>query len=380
MRNWNNAIFIFTILTLSISLIIIPITSNAQGNPNLNSEAAILMDRTTGELIYEKNADNKMYPASLTKIVTAIIAIETQDLSEIVTVSNKAIRAIGTRVYLLEDEQVTLEQLLHGLMVSSGNDAAIAIAEHIDGSVEEFSKRMNQFIKNRIGVKNSNFSNPHGLYGEDNYTTAKDMALISAYAMGNETFRQLVSTEFVDWIGEGWETRIYNHHPLLRAHEEIIGIKNGFISQSGYTLATAAVVDNTELIVVTLNSTSRNTASRDTLALFQFGFENYETQWISFNEEPLLTNFIFPHDLPYTTYKEEVLHYTISEDGYVTIEGDNRIIDIVELEKREPLHLPNFSFDKIVETLELQKNQEVNSSPSWKEWLLITGFYFFIYR
>ncbi|MDQ0255189.1 D-alanyl-D-alanine carboxypeptidase/D-alanyl-D-alanine carboxypeptidase (penicillin-binding protein 5/6) [Evansella vedderi] len=344
--------------------------------PSLVSESAILIDSNSGEVLYEKNAHQPMYPASITKILTAIIAIETQDLDDVVTVSGNAIRAIGTRVYLLEDEQITIGQLLHGLMVSSGNDAAIAIAEHIDGSVEAFAERMNRFAQFRMGVSDqTNFTNPHGLYEDEHIVTAADMAKISSYAMKNETFRELVGTHYYDWVGEGWETRLFNHHPLLRSEENIIGIKNGFVRLSGYTLSTAAKVDDTELIAVTLQAPSRNYAQRDTLALLRYGFDNFETQWISFEKEPLLVQFVFPDPIAVTTKKGEEINYSISNSGYVTITGEeNRKIDGFQLKHRELLQLPRFSLNPVLSATVPIEEQENNH---WTDWLVISGFYFF---
>ncbi|WP_235848947.1 MULTISPECIES: D-alanyl-D-alanine carboxypeptidase family protein [Bacillaceae] len=339
--------------------------------PNLVSEAAILIDSNTGKVLYQKNAHQEMYPASITKIITAIIAIETQNLDDMVIASWDAVRAIGTRVYLLEDEEVQLRQLLHGLMVSSGNDAAIAIAEHIDGSVEAFAERMNDFVQNKVGVTASNFSNPHGLFEEEHVTTASDMAKISAYAMKNETFRELVSTEYYDWVGEGWETRLYNHHPLTRGNDEIIGIKNGFVSMSGTTLVTAAKIDDTELISVTLKAPSRNAAATDTMNLMDYGFANYETEWISFEGEVELTHYVYPDVIPVTKRAGERLNYTITESGIVFIHGEERLLDEVLLPKR-PLVSTNFLINNS------QMHMKVNEDKRlWSNWLIKTGLHFY---
>lgn len=179
------------------------------------SEAAILMDSDTGAILYEKNAHEKMVPASLTKIATAIYAIENGDLADIVTVSESARNVEGTRVYLEAEEQVTLLKLVQGMLINSGNDAAWAIAEHIDGTINQFSKNLNTYLEQDIGVKNTHFTNPHGLYDEDHYTTAEDLAVITSYAMKNETFRQIFGETEMKWTGESWDTTIYTHHLML---------------------------------------------------------------------------------------------------------------------------------------------------------------------
>ncbi|WP_078594463.1 D-alanyl-D-alanine carboxypeptidase family protein [Evansella clarkii] len=246
-------------------------------SPQLTSEAAILIDGKSGQVLYEKNAQQKMYPASITKIVTAIIAIEQGNLLETVTVSENATTTDGTRVYLVEDEVVYLERLVQGLMINSGNDAGTAIAEHIAGSEEEFAAKMNQFVREEIGAENSNFTNPHGLYHADHYTTAYDMAIIAKYAMQNETFKEIAGTKEMEWNGEGWETTIYNHHRLLWDYEGTTGVKNGFVSQAGFTLVTSAEKEGTELIAVTLKAPTAEISYDDTGKLLDYGFANYYT-------------------------------------------------------------------------------------------------------
>lgn len=195
-----------------------------------------------------------MYPASITKILTAIIAIEGSNLNDTVTVSKKAREVDGTRVYLEEGEQVPLKKLLQGLLINSGNDAAIAIAEHVSGNVTDFSKVMNRTAKEKIGVRNSNFINPHGLFDPNHQTTAYDMAKITQYAMKNKTFREIVGTKELRWNGEGWKTTLYNHNKLLWRYEGVNGGKNGYVDESGSTLVTSAKRGSTELIAVTLKA------------------------------------------------------------------------------------------------------------------------------
>lgn len=219
-----------------------------------------------------------MYPASITKMITGIIAIEEGDLTELVSVSKEATEVIGTRVYLLENEEVELKRLVKGLLINSGNDAGTAIAEHFAGSERNFSAKMNEFVKTNIGIMDSNFTNPHGLFDENHYTTAYDMAKIAQYAMENEVFKEIVGTKELEWTGEGWETTLYNHHRLLWDYEGVTGIKNGYVSKSGFTLVTSAKRDGVELIAVTLNAPSSQDAYNDTTALMNYGFENVSPQ------------------------------------------------------------------------------------------------------
>lgn len=243
---------------------------------NLSAQSAILIEAASGTVLFEKDPDRQMYPASITKIVTAIVALETADLDEIVTVSEEARSEEGTRVYLAEGEQVTMEKLLYGLLVNSGNDAATAIAEHIDGSKERFAERMNEFVKSKAGAENTNMTNPSGLPDPEHVTTARDMAKIASYAMPNSTFRKMVSTRELAWKGEEWETTLINHNKLLGSYEGTTGIKNGYTNAAGSTLVASASRNGMELIGVLLKSASNDDLYADMTMLLDYGFENYK--------------------------------------------------------------------------------------------------------
>lgn len=244
--------------------------------PEVAAESAILIDGRTGTVLYSKNATERMYPASITKIVTAIVALETADVSDTVTVSKDARWEEGTRVYLEEGEQMSMWQLLQGMMVNSGNDAATAIADHIDGSKEKFAERMNAFVQEKAGAMNSQFRNPHGLPDPDHYTTAEDMAKIARYAMQNEKFRELVGTKKVNWTGETWQTTLVNHNKLLGTYEGATGIKNGYTTAAGQTLVASAKRGDMELIGVVLKSPSSDLLYKDMRKMLDYGFAAYE--------------------------------------------------------------------------------------------------------
>lgn len=367
---------IMIIFFVSLFVLIQPVgavASQRKSVPDFFSEAVVIIDSNTGQVLFQKNGGKQMYPASITKIITAIIALETNDPDELVTVSNKAVHAEGTRVYLLEGEEMALGQLLQGLMISSGNDAAIAIAEHVDGSVEAFADRMNRFAEEKAGTTRSSFSNPHGLFEEEHITTAADMAKISAYAMKNEAFRELVSTEYIDWTGEGWETRLYNHHPLLRSEEEVIGIKNGFVTMAGYTLSTAVERDGTEIIIVSLKAPSKEHARLDALAAAEYALSGYETRYISFENEPYLRDYIFPESISVTVRKGEEVSWNVSSDrGIVSVYGeDDREIMKVDLEERKMVELPWFSIDGPFTEMEKEEESRLRILL---DWFIITGF------
>jgi D-alanyl-D-alanine carboxypeptidase len=273
------------ILIIMISLLQCLSTTTVFANNdelNLHSDSAILMDAKTGLILYEKESKVKMYPASITKLVTGIVAIEEGNLEDDVVVSEKARNVEGTRVYLNEGEVVSLHKLLQGLLINSGNDAGIAIAEHMDGTVESFSHRMNTFVSEKVGVTDSSFVNPHGLFDENHYTTAYDMAQIMRYAIQNKEFKEIISTETLPWKGQSWETVLRNHHRMMNEipYEEVIGGKNGYVQKSGFTLVTVAQRGERQLIAVTLKAAGRNQPYQDTMTLFDYGFKHYDTSFI----------------------------------------------------------------------------------------------------
>jgi serine-type D-Ala-D-Ala carboxypeptidase (penicillin-binding protein 5/6) len=274
----------FFVLFIAISLIVLYLNNMTYADeieePSIVSEGAILIDSKTGRVLYEKNADASMYPASLTKIATAIYTIENANLEDLVTVSENALDVEGTRVYLEKGEQVTLKKLVQGLLINSGNDAGVAIAEHVSGSVEEFSSDLNAYLQNVIGVKNTHFENPHGLFDANHFTTPEDLAKITQYALKNPTFKEIFGTVELDWDGETWDTTIISHHKMLKGeipYEEVTGGKTGFVNESGFTLATSAEGENIDLIVITMKGFSQNVAYEDTAKLLDYGFANYET-------------------------------------------------------------------------------------------------------
>lgn len=270
------------VLIFIIALInMFPNKIHGADSPEVSSDSAILIDTKTGEVLFEKKAADKMYPASLTKIATAIYAIEKGNLTDIVTVGKKPREAEGTRVYLEEGETVSLRKLIQGLLINSGNDAGVAIAEHLDGSIEAFSKNLNDYLAG-LGLKNTVFKNPHGLFNPEHVTTAEDLALLTRYAMENKDFKEIFGTKELEWKGASWDTTLYTHHKLMREspYEGVIGGKTGYVDQSGHTLVTAAERKELSLIVVTLNAPSQDIAYDDTRKLLDFGFSHFKTSSI----------------------------------------------------------------------------------------------------
>ncbi|MGI9861857.1 D-alanyl-D-alanine carboxypeptidase family protein [Moorella naiadis] len=244
--------------------------------PQLTAQGAVLMDLTTGKVLYAKNPDEHLAPASTTKILTALIAMEKGHLNDVITVGPNPPRVDGTRVYLVEGEQVTLENLLYGMLLNSGNDAALAIAEYYGGSMAGFARLMNEKAA-ALGAVNSHFVTPNGLPDPNHYTTARDLAVIARAAMQNETFRRIVATKTRPWHGKEWETTLVNQNKLLWNYEGADGIKTGYTSEAHYTLVGSATRQGQTFIVVVLDEPGGRAADKDASALLDYGFNGFQT-------------------------------------------------------------------------------------------------------
>nr|WP_235162516.1 D-alanyl-D-alanine carboxypeptidase family protein [Sediminibacillus terrae] len=302
-------------------------------NEKLLSESAILIDADSGQVLYEKNAEKSMYPASLTKVATAIYAIETADLDEVVTVSANARSVEGTRVYLEEGEQVSLKKLIQGMLINSGNDAGVAIAEHLGGSSAQFADDLNSYLKAVIGVRDTHFTNAHGLFNENHTTTASDLAKITQYAMKNPTFKEIFGTKELKWEGEAWSTTLYHHHKMMREnpYEGITGGKTGYVDQSGHTLITTAERGDQRLIAVTLKAATQDWAYQDAEALLDYGFGSFETVTVPKGTEFVSDNgsaYSTDHAIVYTKMKGQDAELSVDDQGNLAIEQENQSLDI----------------------------------------------------
>lgn len=223
--------------------------------PVVSAEAAALIDVDTGRILWSHQGDKPMLIASTTKIMTAIIAIEYGNLADQVTVGKNAAGKEGSSLYLKRGEKMSLEHLLYGMMLRSGNDAATAIAEHVGGSVEGFAVLMNQKAA-EIGMTNTHFVNPHGLNEEGHYSTANDMAKLTAYALQNPVFREIVKTRVkkVPNPNEDWDYTWYNKNKMLAMYEGADGVKTGYTKLAGRCLVSSATRNGRQLAAVTLNA------------------------------------------------------------------------------------------------------------------------------
>ena len=260
---------------------------------DLVAEAAILMDARTGRILFEKNAHTLKEPASTTKIMTCLLALELLPLDKVITVDAKSPYTGGSRIFIVEGEELTVEQMLMALMLNSANDVSVALAIAIAGSVEQFSVMMNDRAR-ELGARNPSYENPSGLHGPNHFATAYDLAIVSKAAMQNPEFRRIVSTvSYTIPETNKQEERGYLHNTNRMLHDRATrvnvrgvlrtpyfpgttGIKTGFTPQAGGALVASAKQGDTELIVVVLGSTTDDRFG-DSITLLEFGFENFFT-------------------------------------------------------------------------------------------------------
>lgn len=238
------------------------------------ARSSVLIEARTGRVLYENNAHEALPMASTTKIMTALVALENGGLTDTVTTGNNAFGVPGTSIYLSLGEQLTLEEMLYGLMLASGNDAAVAIAEHIGGSVSEFCRMMTARAA-EIGCENTVFATPHGLPADGHHTTAWDLAMIAREAMKNPVFREIVSTQraSLPWAGHAYDRVLNNKNKLLTTYPGALGVKTGYTKAAGRCLVFAAERDGLELIGVVLNCPDWFS---EAAALLDRGFENWQ--------------------------------------------------------------------------------------------------------
>ena len=240
----------------------------------ISARGAVLIEADTGEIIFRQNENARLPMASTTKIMTALVALESLPPDTVVTITPQSVGVEGSSIYLCEGESLTLEQLLYALMLESANDAAVAIAIAVAGSVEAFSEKMNARASS-LGLTDTHFVNPHGLYSEEHYTTAYELALITRAALQNPLFREISATDrkTIPLRGEEGVRLLLNHNKLLASYEGCIGGKTGYTQKAGRCLVSAAEREGVTLIAVTLNAPDD---WRDHTAMLDYGFALYE--------------------------------------------------------------------------------------------------------
>lgn len=243
--------------------------------PVLNSRIAVAYDRKSGKVIWGKNENKRSAMASTTKIMTAIIAIENADLNQEVVISAKSAGTGGSRLGLKKNDKILLQDLLYGLMLKSGNDAAVAIAETVGGNIEGYANMMNDKAR-QLGLENTHFVTPHGLDNPEHYTTAYELAKLTDYALKNETFAKIVNTKTCTIMINGYPKAISNTNELLGYIEGVNGVKTGFTNNAGRCLVTSVKRNDFEIITVVLQADTKKFRGADSVKIINYIYDNYE--------------------------------------------------------------------------------------------------------
>ena len=251
-------------------------STDVSSSPNLNSRAAIIVEKSTGTILFGKNENDIRKMASTTKIMSAIVVLENvKDLSEIVTVSKKAAGIGGSRLGLSTGSTISVKDLLHGLLLCSGNDAAIALAEFVGGSVQGFADLMNQKAIN-LGLENTHFVTPHGLDNDEHYTTAYELAILTKYALENESFLNIVGTKSYTVYINNSPKNINNTNELLGYLDGVYGVKTGFTNGANRCLVSSCKRGDLDVICVVLGADTKKFRTQDSIKLIEYAFSNFE--------------------------------------------------------------------------------------------------------
>lgn len=322
--NYKNSICkVLIVLTLTIFVLIgnigtfgtYVLANNTNSEPDINAESALLIDNKTNKVLYSKDMNRKMFPASTTKILTAILVLENHSLDEKVTASYNAVMTIPSgysTASIQIDEVLTVEQLLELLLVHSANDAANVLAEYTGGSIDSFVAMMNTKI-NELGLSDTHFTNPYGLQDNNHYTTAHDLAIIMQYCLKNDDFRKIAGQAScaIPSTNKSEPRKYSSTNELLIAgnsnyYPNLIAGKTGYTSEAGECLVSAAYNDNLELVGVILNSNNR---FKDTRSLYNYGYTNFSIKNIV-NEKDIITNV----EVKNATKDTKNLNLLVSED------------------------------------------------------------------
>ena len=300
-----------------------------------DNSSEIVIESSTNRVLYEQNARSKKYMASTTKILTAITIIENVNVDDVVKVTSKTVGIEGSSIYLEEGEELSVKELLYGLMLASGNDCAETLAVYCSGSKENFANLMNVTAK-KIGANNSNFVTPHGLHDDNHYTTAYDLAIISSYAMKNEIFREIVNTKSIDisFSTRNYKRHLVNKNKMLREFEGSNGIKTGYTKKAGRCLVSSCIKNGMEIICVVLNCPPMFEKSKQ---LLTNAFNNYNMyklvesdniiDFITIDGKNYATHIKKDIILPLTKYELDNIEilYEYDENYQIPIKSDQKI-------------------------------------------------------
>ena len=354
---WLVSFLLFSILSLNVG-------AEGENIGSISARSACLIEAESGRVLYSKNADKRLPMASTTKIMTAIVAIESGiALNSVVKIPKSAVGIEGSSMYLYEGEELTFEALIYGLLLSSANDASVAIAITVAGSVERFVEMMNKKAQ-ELSLTNTFFTNPHGLYHKEHYTTANELAILMAYCIKNPIFLTISGCrEKTVAMNEDSARVLVNHNRLLRTYSGVIAGKTGFTKMSGRCLVTSAERDGLRLIAVTLNAPND---WQDHTNLYDFGFSNY--QRIFFDEFSITipvvsgttdqlvlkakgTSLFLPRDYQEVTTEIQAPSFVFGgvkmgeQIGKIVYKSGNKVVAVVPLIASENVNVKKYKFN-----------------------------------
>ena len=311
----------------------VQVSKTANDELVVNAKIGLIFDRSSKTILYEKNGLKQVPMASTTKIMTAIIVLENANLSDIVTVDKKAAGTGGSRLGLKVNDKITVHDLLYGLMLCSGNDAAVALANHIGGSIEGFAEKMNKKAK-ELGCVNSHFITPHGLDQDGHYTTAYELACITDYALNIPKFKEIVSTKGYTVTINAQSKAITNTNELLGNMDGVYGVKTGFTNGANRCLVTAYKSGDLDIITVVLGADTKKIRTTDSINLIEYAYKNYQVinleeivqekfeSWKQLNEKRIYIN----------KGKSNTIHIELEEMKNKTMAIKNTDIDSITIE------------------------------------------------
>ena len=361
-KNWILQLMNKFVTTLIVFLIL---TLNVKGSPNINARTGILIDYHSDEILYELDPDTNIYPASMTKIMTSIIAFDLLkknkiSLDDMFTVSENAWRLSQSgysSMFIMINDQVSVEDLLKGIIIASGNDACVALAEGIAGSEENFAEMMNEKA-DEIGMTNTNFTNSSGINDPDNLSTVRDIAIMSKYLINNyPNYYELFKEKTFTWDRTGGEPiKQGNRNPLLYKNVGVDGVKTGYLAVEKYSLASSMKKNDRRLIAVVSGFPTKNLRSTESLKLLNWGLRNSSTFEISKKNETFF-------ELETWLGKQNKIKATTKEDYYITINKKNIRHLTVSLKYDGPVVAPIQKNQKIAELIIKKKDEIIKTLP-----------------
>ncbi|MGO4787713.1 D-alanyl-D-alanine carboxypeptidase family protein [Paenibacillus sp. 2KB_20] len=362
---WTNCKSLLSMLIAISCLLVtaVPVHADHENGPANHAQAAALIDVTSGRVLYSKNGDERLRIASLTKIMTAIVAIEHGKLDDRVKISKNAFAKEGSSIFLKLGEEMRLENLLYGLMLRSGNDAATAIAEHVGGTEEGFVLLMNEKAAG-LGLTNSHFMNPHGLDHDEHYSSANDVAKLTAYALKNPVFSEIVKTptKKAPNPNEAWDYKWDNKNKMLRFYEGADGVKTGYTKKAFRCLVSSATRNGQQIAAVTLND---GNDWNDHSKMLDYGFAHFPLKKVTEKGQkiqgyPLVTGssftYAFAHDEEARLVKKLVLHKASTPDLSFGLRGHiELLLDNVSIGKI-PVYAEGSKLPEVPEVLQKSRS------------------------